>query len=594
MTKIIISLLLLFFFSEPLGAQVKISSPKNTFAAEVLNIQSKNPLFLMEGDHIEMLFILENKSAKEITGQVSFELWDAKRKTPVDGWFQNIFPAQYFTIEKGKMFPLRFPIQVPYSFNQTLAWKLTANAGGIKKTQEAKIPIIPIRPLVTKKLPLLVNNDTTQQITFSNLLANESETLTSMALSTEYAQNPLFYALQALPNLMNYPDNTASETFCRLLGYCLAWFSTEKYPVTYAAFAQKNAKNWETDSIVKQSELLLKKLQGYQSKEGSFSWLKGGIPDKMLTSYIISGFKQLKTMGALPKSIAKKIKPFLAKENPAQLPNDTYFPGFNTNNSLKKDLDSILFNKQINGWRNNQETAEACYWIMLNGKDYILNKPQFTLQLGDPSEPKPLFYNLSNSSFTNFTIDGNDIIPELGKIKLEVKSSNEKKHQPAENSYGALYWQYFEQVGKIDESGLDIQINKAFFKEIKTGNQIKRVLLNDGEELKKGDNVISVVTVSTEQDQQYLILKDQFSPALKQHSSTNEKENMNTTHIKKITTATNKQWYISQLKAGITVFEETYLLEFTGQFHTGMASIEKSQVPGNISYANGIRFSVVE
>ncbi len=584
MIKKILYLLFLFICNLPVHAQIKNNTYKKVLESnKIIGIKSQTPLFLMEGDHIEMQFILENKSGKENTGQVSFELWDANRKTPVDGWFQNIFPSQYFTIGQGKSFPVRFPIQVPFSFNQPLLWKITASSGGSKVTMEAVIPVLNNRPLVTEKLPLIIKNDTLQQIDFKNLLVNESESLTSIELSTEYAANPLFYAFQSLPLLMNYSDACVTETFNRFFGYYLALYAIKKYPIVYSDFAQKTSIYFKKDMLLKQADLLLTKLLNYQLKDGSFCWIKGGIPDKLMTAYIHSGINKLKSLGALPKEISEKIDPALFKT-------ESYI----TNISIREGIDTLMLHKQKTGWRNNIETAEACYTLILQGQDSILLKPQITIQLGNQTEPKPVIYNLSNSSYAHFKIDGKDIIPELGKMSLQVKGTEKKWNNTQLISFGALYWQYFEQINKIDTIASAIQISKQLFKEIKTGNQTKRVLIKEGEELKKGDKIIAVLQLKTKEDQEYLILKDQFSSSFLRNRAINLKSDIQPINIKKTTTDKGNQYYIRQLKAGTMVLEESYLINHSGQFHTGMTSIENSQVPGNIIYVNGIKFSVVD
>ena len=77
-------------------------------------VQPNAPRFMREGDNIEFSAKIVNLGDKEMTGQVSFELIDAASNTSVDGWFQNVFPSQYFTVEAGQSFRVKFPMQVPY------------------------------------------------------------------------------------------------------------------------------------------------------------------------------------------------------------------------------------------------------------------------------------------------------------------------------------------------------------------------------------------------------------------------------------------------------------------------------------------------
>ena len=42
-----------------------------------------------------------NLTKEEITGTAQLELMDAITNNPVDGYFNNIFPSQYFTVAAG-------------------------------------------------------------------------------------------------------------------------------------------------------------------------------------------------------------------------------------------------------------------------------------------------------------------------------------------------------------------------------------------------------------------------------------------------------------------------------------------------------------
>ena len=99
-------------------------------------VQPNAPRFMREGDNIEFSAKIVNLGDKEMTGQVSFELIDAASNTSVDGWFQNVFPSQYFTVEAGQSFRVKFPMQVPYVLTGAFGVSLAkpANSAMEKKT----------------------------------------------------------------------------------------------------------------------------------------------------------------------------------------------------------------------------------------------------------------------------------------------------------------------------------------------------------------------------------------------------------------------------------------------------------------------------
>ena len=316
-----------------------------------LMVQANPPRFMCEGDNIEFSAKISNLTDKEITGQVMLQLFDAATNTSVDGWFQNIFPSQYFTVEAGQHFAVKFPIQIPYNFNKLLGWRLVAKSGDMSDAEENRLPVVTNRVLVTETLPLFLVNDSTRHFRFNKLVDNRSESLTNQALTLEYTANPVWFAVQALPYLIDYPYECAEQRFNRFFANTLASLIVKKQPVIQQVFEQ-----WKKDStalmnslqknqelkqmllqetpwvleaedentqrrniamlfdlglLAAQSEDFIEKLVQLQLPNGSFSWFKGGAEDRYMTNYIVTGIGKLKKLDALTPEIIKRINPLL-------------------------------------------------------------------------------------------------------------------------------------------------------------------------------------------------------------------------------------------------------------------------------------------
>ncbi|MEK7200116.1 MAG: alpha-2-macroglobulin family protein, partial [Bacteroidota bacterium] len=301
-----------------------------------LMVQPNAPRFMREGDNIEFSAKIVNLCDKEMTGQVSFELIDAASNTSVDGWFQNVFPSQYFTVEAGQSFRVKFPMQVPYSFNRPLTWRIVAKAGEFSDGEENILPVLTNRILVTESLPLFLQTDTTQVFKFEKLLNNNSESLSHESLTIEYTSNPVWYAIQALPYIMEYPYECSEQSFNRFYANTLASFIVNKYPkikqvfekwkldssslksklqtneelkqvllqetpwVLQAESEEQQQKNisllFDLVKLSNQTESLIEKLSQLQLPDGSFSWFKGGYADRYITNYILTGIGKLKRL----------------------------------------------------------------------------------------------------------------------------------------------------------------------------------------------------------------------------------------------------------------------------------------------------------
>lgn len=320
---------------------------------KTLMVQSNAPRFIREGDNMEFVTKISNLSDKELTGQVSLQLVDAITNTSVDGWFQNVFPTQYFTVAAGQSSAVKFPMQIPFSFNKPLTWRVIATAGNFSDGEENTLPVLSNRAFVTESLPLLIKGDTTQVFVFDKLVNNKSETLTNQSLTVDYTANPIWTAIQALPYLMEYPYECAEQTFNRLYANALAGYITNKQPRLKAifdlwqqdttAFKSTLSKNEELKQILlqetpwvlqaesetqqqknmamlfdvikmgEQSNTAIEKLQQMQLVSGGFAWFKGGKEDRYITNYIVTGIGKLTKMNALSTDIAIKLLPIITK-----------------------------------------------------------------------------------------------------------------------------------------------------------------------------------------------------------------------------------------------------------------------------------------
>ncbi len=342
-------------------------SSKTTVTQKQLMVQPNAPRFLREGDRMEFSAKIVNLTANEITGTSQLELLDAATNKPVDGWFKNIFPQQYFTVPAGQSIAVKFPIDIPFNFNSAMTYRIKAisspSGGGqegatFSDGEEAAIPVLTNRMLVTESLPLNMRNTDSKTFKFDKLLnSGNSSTLTNHALTVEYTSNPAWYAVQALPYLMEYPYECAEQTFSKYYANTLASFISssspkikevfERWKITDTAALMSNLqKNEELKAVLLQEtpwvlaaqnetqqkkniallfdmvrlaaekNKTLAKLKEMQSSNGGFTWFKGGRDDRYMTQYILTGIGHLRKLKAVQGSDYENLKPIVDKALP--------------------------------------------------------------------------------------------------------------------------------------------------------------------------------------------------------------------------------------------------------------------------------------
>jgi hypothetical protein len=162
-------------------------------------VSGRHANFLREGDKSFITATIVNKTNKQVTGQVHLSLINPSNNSPVDGWFQNVFPSQYYSIDAGAEIRIQFPIQAAFGFMQLLRYQLEATVLENKKEVVAtsnytdSFFVYTNRVLVSDSVVLKSNKDTLIKGIFSALLnAPESSTHNNMRISFN-AATPLDY-----------------------------------------------------------------------------------------------------------------------------------------------------------------------------------------------------------------------------------------------------------------------------------------------------------------------------------------------------------------------------------------------------------------
>ena len=162
-------------------------------------ISGRHANFLREGDKSFITATIVNKTNKPVTGQVHLSLINPSNNSPVDGWFQNVFPSQFYSIDAGTETRIQFPIQAAFGYMQLLRYQLEATVLENKKEVISKSTytdsffVHTNRILVSDSVVLKTSKDTTLKGIFSALLnAPESSTHNNMRISFT-ASSPLDY-----------------------------------------------------------------------------------------------------------------------------------------------------------------------------------------------------------------------------------------------------------------------------------------------------------------------------------------------------------------------------------------------------------------
>ncbi|MEZ4883718.1 MAG: alpha-2-macroglobulin family protein [Chitinophagales bacterium] len=315
-----------------------------------LMVMPNAPRFFRESDDIVFASKISNLTDKEMNGTAVLQLFDALTMKPIDKKLGNTTTSVNFTAKAEQSTAVNWKLKIPKDI-QAVTYRVIAKSGKFSDGEESSIPVLTNRMLVTESMPLPVRGQGTKEFTFEKLNKSEqSSTLQNERLTLEFTSQPAWYAVQALPYLMEYPHECAEQIFSRFYANSIASHIANSDPKIAAVFKEweKAAataslddgagnesgallsnleKNQELKSLLLQetpwvlqakdeserkrrvgvlfdidrmrSELTksLKQLQQMQVSNGGWSWFPGMPESRYITQHIVSGLGHLDNLG---------------------------------------------------------------------------------------------------------------------------------------------------------------------------------------------------------------------------------------------------------------------------------------------------------
>ncbi len=303
-------------------------------AAKDLMVEPMPPRFLREGDVVEIPVKVSNRSTGRLSGAVQFELADARTGVARDELVATA-RSQPFDLAAGESKPVFFTVKVAEG-TETLRYLATGSAGRASDGEEALLPVLSKRVLVTETVPITLRGPGEKRVVVERL-AKPADSIESQSFVVQAASNPAWYAVMALPSIMEQADESTETLFARLYANTLARHIATSDPRIQKIFEQwkgtkalvspleKNADlvktllaetPWvreavdETEARARIAVLFdsnraadeakgaLVRLESLRNHDGGWPWFPGGGTCDSVSLGIIAGFGRLRAAGA--------------------------------------------------------------------------------------------------------------------------------------------------------------------------------------------------------------------------------------------------------------------------------------------------------
>jgi len=188
------------------------------------------PRFFREGDTIAFQAKVTSLADEFLSGKASLKILDAFSNEDVSRIWGLSVADQSFQLDKKTSAPVTWMLNVPKNWYRPVKYQVSAAAGSFSDGEESLLPVVTNRVLITETLPLPVKANETRTFVFKSMLDNKSGSLSNHQYVVEMTTSPAWYAVQALPYLMEYPHECAEQVFSRMYANTLASHIANKYP----------------------------------------------------------------------------------------------------------------------------------------------------------------------------------------------------------------------------------------------------------------------------------------------------------------------------------------------------------------------------
>jgi hypothetical protein len=263
----------------------------------------------------------------------------------------------------------------------------------------------------------------------------------------------------------------------------------------------------------------------------------------------------------------------------------------------------LLQQKRNSHWPNTKATADACYALLLNGSDWLASQQTVSIQLGNYKINSNEEKTEAGTGYFKKQIPGDEVLPGMGNIQVSLsrKSDSTINHQPstvngqrsmANPSWGAIYWQYFENLDKITTAQTQLSISKNLFIEKNSDKGPVLEAVSERNILKPGDKLKMRIIIKTDRDLEYVHLKDMRAACLEPVNVLSGYEWQGGLGYYQTTKDASTSFFFDRLLKGTFVFEYPVFVTTSGNYGSGISILECMYAPEFAAHSEGIRLHV--
>lgn len=247
----------------------------------------------------------------------------------------------------------------------------------------------------------------------------------------------------------------------------------------------------------------------------------------------------------------------------------------------------LLKQKQTQDWKTTKATVEASYALLRRGTESLASTRMVDIKVGDevidPSK-RPDAKVEAGTGYFKTAWQANEIKADMGKVTITKTDDGV--------AWGAVYWQYFEQLDKITPAETPLKLKKDLFIEQNTDRGPVITPVSEKTPLKIGDLVKVKIELRVDRDMEYVHLKDMRAAAFEPVSTLSTFKFQDGLYYYESPRDLATNFFIGYLGKGTYVFEYALRVSQKGDFSNGITTIQCMYAPEFSSHSQGIRVEI--
>jgi Bacterial Alpha-2-macroglobulin MG10 domain len=245
----------------------------------------------------------------------------------------------------------------------------------------------------------------------------------------------------------------------------------------------------------------------------------------------------------------------------------------------------LLKNKQTNAWKTTKATASAVYALLKTGDNWLVEDGAVDISVGGTKLVIAEKDKEAGTGYFKTTFNKVDISAKQAEI--DVKNPNKSV------SWGAMYWQYFENLDKIkDFKETPLTIVKQLFKQENGDKGLTITPITNNAPLSIGDKIKVRIELRVDRDMEFVHMKDMRAAGFEPTNVLSQYKYQGGLGYYESTKDAATNFFFDYLPKGTYVFEYGLVVNNKGDMSNGITTIQCMYAPEFSSHSEGIRVKV--